>query len=154
MRGHYPGFNVKYFSLPSVVTFAFTFLSPSNSPSLSFPASLLHSLCIAAKQSNGCWHIQEPCCPTLSRARGPSRWLGRVQLGSGRDEHTKAISVATNGRSENPAICSVHESNREYLFIFKGQRLHCRRIAGLLMWDVSHREGQKNKSKQGRVGKR
>lgn len=33
--------------------------------------------------------------------RRPSLWLSRVQLGTRRDKHTKAISAATNSRLEN-----------------------------------------------------
>jgi len=54
-----------------------------------------------------------------------------VRLGSRRDNRAKAISPATDGRSENPGVRSVRRSNGErYLYPKVG------RISDLLMWDA------------------
>lgn len=97
-------------------------------------------LCITAKQSNGCWHILEPCCPTLSLMCRPSPWLSRVQLGSRRDTHTKAISPATNNRSESRTSILFTSQIESVIYIQRAEpslsqdfrsanvgRLHCGR---------------------------
>lgn len=47
-------------------------LALSPSPSCSSCPSHLRPLCFTAKRSNGCWHIVEPRCPTLSHVRAKS----------------------------------------------------------------------------------
>lgn len=71
--------------------------------------------------------------------RRPSPWLSRVQLGSRRDGHTKAISAATNSHLENWTFVlftsqieciiyiqrSVPSLSEDFRSVFVG-RLHCR----------------------------
>lgn len=94
-----------------------TFLSPPPLPPFPRP------LCAGAKQSNGCWHILEPCCPThsLSLMCRPSRWLSAPQLGSGRDKRTKAISPATNNRFQSCTFVPFRSLIGGVIYIRKGR---------------------------------
>lgn len=58
---------------------------------------LIHGCLTFPSESNGCWHILEPCCPTrpLSCA-GQVRGSAQCNLAMDEKKHTNVISPATN----------------------------------------------------------
>lgn len=121
-----------------------------------FCSHLSRPLCVGAKQSNGCWHILELCCPThsLSLMCRPSPWLSAPQLGSGRDKRTKAISPATNNRFQSCTFVlftsQIGGVGWAYLYP-EGQNPPHQRVLDLLMRDVCAAGIKKKKKRMSRA---
>lgn len=112
-----------------------TFLSQSLPPS--FAATLSpSSLCWCQAVKWMLAYFRAMLSNTLSLMCRPSPWLSAVQLGSGRDKRTKAISPATNNRFQSCTFVPFTSQIRGVIYIQKGKNPPHQRVLDLLMQDI------------------